>query len=105
MFPAFAQFSGLIGGSMYIYAKDVEVTLDHQISWKVDGAATAIASLVPFSNPTYSGRCNAGKCELFFNGTLRMDQLTSSDNRTYRLTAMLANLEVTEHVLLYVYSK
>ncbi|XP_072282474.1 pregnancy-specific beta-1-glycoprotein 7-like isoform X3 [Pyxicephalus adspersus] len=99
-----AQFNSHVGGSAYLYAKNTEVTLQHYITWKVEGVTAAIASLSPGLTASYSGRCTAGKCQLFSNGTLRVDQLTTADNKTFIITTKLGNVEVNEQVKLDIYN-
>lgn len=101
---SFGQISAPIGGSGYLHAKGINITPGHQKSWTIDGSPTIIADILPGSNPTYLGRCAANKCELFENGTLRIDQLISTDNKTYTITIKLGGVTSTEKVQLNVYN-
>ncbi|XP_073426868.1 cell adhesion molecule CEACAM1-like isoform X3 [Dendrobates tinctorius] len=97
------QFNAFIGGTAYIFPNS-PASPDHRIDWNVDAAGTVIATLLPSSSPTYAGRCNEGKCTLFINGTLQMDQLISSDNRSYSASFQAGGLLIKEQVELYVYN-
>ncbi|XP_077312726.1 pregnancy-specific beta-1-glycoprotein 7-like isoform X2 [Lithobates pipiens] len=101
---SFAQISAPIGGSGYLYATGISITPLHQKAWTMDGSSIVIADLKPDSNPVYLGRCLGNKCELFENGTLRIDQLINTDNKTYTVTTRLGGVTSTERVPLNVYN-
>ncbi|XP_040182530.1 carcinoembryonic antigen-related cell adhesion molecule 1-like [Rana temporaria] len=103
LLTSFAQISAPIGGSGYLYATGISITPQHQKSWTIDGVPTIIADLLPGGNPVYLGRCAGNECELYENGTLRIDQLISSDNTSYTLTIRLGGVTSSEQVRLNVY--
>ncbi|XP_073512001.1 cell adhesion molecule CEACAM1-like isoform X2 [Phyllobates terribilis] len=98
-----SQFNASIGGTAFIFP-NLPASPDHRIDWNLDTAGATIATLLPSSRPTYGGRCNGGKCTLFINGTLQMDQLTSTDNRSYSVSFQAAGVQIKVQVQLNIYN-
>ncbi|XP_073426870.1 cell adhesion molecule CEACAM1-like [Dendrobates tinctorius] len=98
-----SQFNASTGGTAFIFSSS-PASPDHRIDWNLDTAGATIATLIPSNSPTYAGRCKGGKCTLFINGTLRMDQLVSSDNRSYLVTFQFGGVQIKVQVQLNVYN-
>ncbi|XP_069597460.1 carcinoembryonic antigen-related cell adhesion molecule 1-like isoform X3 [Ranitomeya imitator] len=103
MVATIRQFNASIGGTAFI-SPSSPASPDHRIDWNFDIAGSTIATLIPSSSPTYAGRCNGGKCRLFTNGTLQMDQLVSSENRSYSVSLQFEGKLIKEEVKLNVYN-
>ncbi|XP_069596894.1 carcinoembryonic antigen-related cell adhesion molecule 1-like isoform X2 [Ranitomeya imitator] len=97
------QFNSFIGGTAYIFPNS-PASPDHRIDWNLDTTGATIATLLPYSSPTYAERCSAGKCTLFINGTLQMDELVSTDNRSYSVSFQAGGVLIKEEVQLNVYN-
>ncbi|XP_075183342.1 pregnancy-specific beta-1-glycoprotein 6-like [Anomaloglossus baeobatrachus] len=98
-----SQFNASVGGTALIFASSPP-SPDHRIDWNLDTAGAVIATRLPSREPTYAGRCTAGKCSLFINGTLLMDQLVSTDNRTYSVSFEAGGVQIKEKVQLNNYN-
>ncbi|XP_077116007.1 cell adhesion molecule CEACAM1-like isoform X4 [Ranitomeya variabilis] len=103
MVATISQFNASIGGTAFI-SPISPASPDYRIDWNFDTAGATIATLIPSSSPTYAGRCNGGKCTLFINGTLQMDQLISSENRSYSVSFQAEGKLIKEEVKLNVYN-
>ncbi|XP_075117970.1 hemicentin-1-like, partial [Leptodactylus fuscus] len=99
---AVTLFYGAIGEAAFL-SGGTAVTPNQKIDWSLDTAGRLIASRLPSGIVSYSGRCDGGQCTLYPNGTLRMDQLTPADNRTYTVTLREGGRNITELVQLNVY--
>ncbi|XP_073512003.1 cell adhesion molecule CEACAM1-like isoform X2 [Phyllobates terribilis] len=97
------QFNSFVGGTAYIFPNS-PANPDHRIDWNLGTVGETIATLLPYSSPTYAGRCNGGKCTLYINGTLQMDDLVSSDNRSYSASFQAGGVLIKEEVRLNVYN-
>ncbi|KAG8537551.1 hypothetical protein GDO81_024337 [Engystomops pustulosus] len=101
----FNIFIATVGGRTFLYG-DSPITPDQKIDWILERTGLVIASRPPGApNITYNGRCTGGYCALYTNGTLRMDNLTPSDNGTYTMTLDSGAVQVIERVQLDVYCK
>ncbi|KAM8927765.1 uncharacterized protein RCH25_008047 [Pelodytes ibericus] len=96
---ALTEIPGLLSGSVYI-SGNVEVPENHQIEWS---KGTLLATLTPDHKATYYGKC-MGRCELFANATLRMDNLLTTDDGVYSVTVKDVAGSVTVNVQLTVYA-
>ncbi|XP_075696964.1 pregnancy-specific beta-1-glycoprotein 9-like [Rhinoderma darwinii] len=100
---AITHFNALVGGTTFLSSTS-PASPDQQIDWNLDASGSVIATRRPGIDSTYAGRCVGGKCTLFANGTLRMDQLLVSDNRSYTVTLRTGGVQFKEQVQLNVYN-
>ncbi|XP_073458180.1 cell adhesion molecule CEACAM7-like [Aquarana catesbeiana] len=75
--------NGTIGKYIYLNQSISNPALLLQWYFKDNQTATRYPSLAPECNPSYAGRC-----QMYEDGTLRLDNLNSSDDGTYRFTAL-----------------
>ncbi|XP_069802548.1 V-set and immunoglobulin domain-containing protein 10-like [Dendropsophus ebraccatus] len=102
--PTTPQFNAAVGGTVFLHGNTL-ARPDQRIDWDLVASGSIIATRLPGLNPTYGGRCAGNKCMLFANGTLHVDQITSSDNTTFSVTLSLAIQTINEKVQLTVYHR
>uniref|UniRef100_A0A8C5QD95 Ig-like domain-containing protein n=1 Tax=Leptobrachium leishanense TaxID=445787 RepID=A0A8C5QD95_9ANUR len=93
------QVVGAAGASVYLFA-DVPALENQDIEWSI---TSWIARLTTGSSPNYQGRC-AGRCEVFQNGTLRMDRLVAADAVAYDVAYKEIGVTVIHKLLLTVHN-
>ncbi|XP_068098336.1 carcinoembryonic antigen-related cell adhesion molecule 6-like [Hyperolius riggenbachi] len=87
--------NGILGGYVYFY-ETVSAEDNPAVTWSFRNAI--IAQRFPGGTPRCIGPY-AGRCSLFVNGTLRLDNLTSEDNGTYTFTEQLEDSTVVKKVI------
>ncbi|KAM4016360.1 V-set and immunoglobulin domain-containing protein 10-like isoform 1-T2 [Anomaloglossus baeobatrachus] len=97
-----SQFYASVGGSALIFPSSTP-NPDHRIDWNLDIDGAVIVTQLPYSSPTYNGRCATGACTLYANGSLQIDQLIAIDNRTYSVSFQAGGVLIKEQVQLIVY--
>ncbi|KAM4651908.1 cell adhesion molecule CEACAM1-like isoform 2-T2 [Discoglossus pictus] len=83
---AVENVAGYLGESVYFNVPvTVTIPVNYQIVWRFESIGIAIITTgsAPTITPQYKDRC-----EVFPNGTLRLDKLTSADNGQYSVTVL-----------------
>ncbi|KAM5132163.1 uncharacterized protein ACMZJ9_018931 [Mantella aurantiaca] len=77
--------NGILGRSVHFY-ESIPIQVDPIIQWTFKNGI--IAQRFPNGPPV----CNIERCQLFENGTLRLDNLTFADEGNYTITAQYPNV-------------
>ncbi|XP_040183367.1 carcinoembryonic antigen-related cell adhesion molecule 1-like isoform X2 [Rana temporaria] len=85
---AFQVENGTFGESIYFY-ESVPAHVNPLIQWTFKDVT--IAQLIPLGTPTCIGDQYTGRCNLFENGTLRLNNLALADVGNYTMTAQYPN--------------
>ncbi|XP_073458209.1 cell adhesion molecule CEACAM1-like [Aquarana catesbeiana] len=85
----------IVGGSVYFY-ESIPVQDNPGITWNFKNAT--VAQSFPGGTPGCVG-LYVGRCELYVNGTLRLDRLTSEDEGNYSMTAQYPNSTIIKSSL------
>ncbi|XP_040182552.1 carcinoembryonic antigen-related cell adhesion molecule 1-like [Rana temporaria] len=85
---AYKVENGTFGKSVYFY-ESVPTQVIPFIQWIFND--NTIAQIIPFGTPVCIGNQYTGRCNLYENGTLRLNSLTLADEGNYTMTAQYPN--------------
>eukprot|EP00079_Xenopus_tropicalis_P037442 XP_017951213.1 PREDICTED: carcinoembryonic antigen-related cell adhesion molecule 2-like [Xenopus tropicalis] len=91
--------TGTVGKSVYLTVK-LDLPAQRQVTWKVN-SSTQIVTAVTGGSPVYFGDYG-GRCTLYENTTLRLDNLTPTDTGEYTLTVANTGTGATQSGSVYL---